>query len=96
MAIELKGSFRNYNCNGISDNLPLLSFLGITHRRNAIIKDIVNWLENDIDFVNYSNPVEDAHISVAKSGELKSLVLKMLMEMDIDIKDYRTEKEKMS
>lgn len=92
--IELNGSFRSYSCSGISDNLPLLSYLGITHRRNVIIKDIVNWLENDIDFVNYSNPGEDAHIQVAKSGELKSLVLKMLMEMDIDIRDYRTEEEK--
>ena len=92
--IELKGPFRGYNCSGISDNLPLLSYLGITHRRNVIIKDIVNWLETDIDFVNYGNPGEDAHIRVAKSGELKTLVLQMLMEMDIDIRDYRTEEEK--
>ena len=92
--IELKGPFRGYNCSGISDNLPLLSYLGITHRRNVIIKDIVNWLETDIDFVNYGNPGEDAHIPVAKSGELKTLVLQMLMEMDIDIRDYRTEEEK--
>lgn len=92
--IELRGPFRGYNCSGISDNLPLLSYLGITHRRNVIIKDIVNWLETDIDFVNYGNPGEDAHIRVAKSGELKTLVLQMLMEMDIDIRDYRTEEEK--
>ena len=91
--IELKGSFRKYNYSGLSDNIPLLSFLGITHRRNAIIKDIVNWLEHGIDFINYGNPSEDARVSVAKPGELKSLVLKMLKEMDIDISDYRTEKQ---
>lgn len=91
--IELKGSFKEYNCSELSDNLPLLSFLGITHRRNAIIKDIVNWLEKGINFINYGNPREEANISVAKPGELKSLVLKMLTEMDIGIKEYRTEKK---
>lgn len=90
--ITLKGSLKNYNCSGISDNLPLLSFLGITHRRNSIINDIVRWFENSIDFINYGNPAEDAHISIAESGEIKTLILKMMREMDIDISDYRTEK----
>lgn len=90
--IELKGSFRSYSCNGISDNLPLISFFGITHRRNGIVKDIVNWFENSLGFINYGNPNEDASISVAASGKIKELVLKMLMEMDIDISDYRVEK----
>lgn len=90
--IELKGSMRNYSCNGISDNLPLISFLGITHRRNGFVKDIVNWFEHSIEFINYGNPNEDASISIAESGEIKNLVLKMLIEMDIDISDYRVEK----
>ena len=89
--IELKNSFKGYNCSGISDNLPLLSFLGITHGRNATVKDIVNWLENSIDFINYGNPDTDSRIGVTESSKIKSLILKMLMEMDIDISDYRVE-----
>ena len=90
--IELKGSFRNYSCNGISENLPLLSFLGITHRRNGTIKDIIHWFEHGVDFINYGNPSEDASISIASTGEMKDLVLKMLKEMDIDISNYRVVK----
>ena len=90
--IELKGSFRSYSCNGISDNLPLISYLGITHRRNGYVKDIVNWFEHSIEFINYGNPSEDASVSIAEEGRIKDLVLKMLMEMDIDISDYRVEK----
>lgn len=91
--IVLKGSLKNYSYSGISDNLPLLSFLGITHGRNAIIKDIINWFDHYFHFVNYGNPQEDANVSVAKSKALKSLVLKMMKEMDIDISDYRTEEK---
>lgn len=89
--IELKNSFKGYNCSGISDNLPLLSFLGITHGRNATVKDIVNWLEDSIDFINYGNPDADSRIGVTESKKIKTLILKMLMEMDIDISDYRVE-----
>lgn len=91
--IELKGTLKSYTCEGISDNLPLLSFLGITHRRNAVIKDIVNWFESSLDFINYSNPKEDSSIGVAKSGKIKSLVLKMMEEMDLGISNYRTEEK---
>ena len=89
----MKNSLRNYNCDGISDNLPLLSFLGITHRRNAIIKDVINWFENNFDYINYSNPREDSSIGVAKAGKIKSLVLKMMQEMDLGISNYRTEEK---
>lgn len=89
--IELKGPFKKYSCEGISDNLPLLSFLGITHRRNSVVKDIVNWFENSIEFINYGNPGEDANIQVARSGKIKSLVLQMMAEMDLGISNYRTE-----
>lgn len=93
VSIELKNSFKDYNCDAVSDNLPLLSFLGITHKRNTYIKDIVNWLENGIDFINYGNPTRDARIAVSQSEKIKSLILKMLAEMDIDISDYRMEEE---
>ena len=90
---ELKGSFRTYNCDNISDNLPLLSFLGITHRRNSTIKDIVDWFEKGIHFINYGNPRQDAKVPIARSERLKSLVAKMIAEMDLGIADYRVEED---
>lgn len=92
-SIVLKNSFRSYNCSEISDNLPLLSFFGITHKRNAHISDIVNWMNYGIEFINYGDPSRDAKIAVSKSEKTKSLILKMLAEMDIDISDYRTEED---
>lgn len=90
--INLKGSFRTYSCNGMSENLPLISYLGITHRRNGHVKEIVNWFEHCVEFINYGDPIEDAHITIAESGEIKDLVLKMMIEMGIDISDYRVDK----
>ena len=89
--IELKGSLKTYQVTGISDNLPLLSFLGITHRRNLIIKDIIEWFDNTLDNLNYGNPVEDARIAITEASRVKSIILNMLAEMDIDIADYRIE-----
>lgn len=91
--IQLYGTLKSYSCSGISENLPLLSFLGITHRRNKIITEIINWFESDIDFINYNNPIDEYGVTIAESGKLKDLVLNMLKEMDIDIVDYHTRKE---
>lgn len=91
--IILHGSLRTYNVQDVSDTLTLISYFGITHRRNAIIKDIINWFDDSIDFINYGNPREDAQIAVVNKASDKSLILKMLSEMDIDVSDYRIEKE---
>ena len=91
--IKLHGSLKNYDVTDISDTLTLISYFGITHRRNGIIKDIVNWFDSGIDFINYGNPREDAQIAIVEKASDKSLVLKMLAEMDIDVSDYRIEKE---
>lgn len=91
--ISLFGSFKKYETSDISENLTLLSYFGITHGRNAIIKDVIEWFENSIMFINYGNPTEDARISVTEEEKTKDLVLKMLLEMDINISDYRVEKD---
>ena len=39
---------------GMSKNLPLLSYLGITYMNNEVIKDAINWFEYGIDFLNFS------------------------------------------
>lgn len=89
--IILHGSLKKYKANDISDDLPLLSYLGITHRRNALIKDVISWIDNEIGFINYGSPKEDARVAITDNAKLKELILKMIAEMDIDISDYRIE-----
>lgn len=91
--LQLRGTFKNYSYADISDNLTLLSYLGITHSRNTIIKDIVSWFNNKFDFVNYGDPQDDSTIPIVESKAIKNLMLKMMHEMDIDITDYRIEKK---
>jgi len=90
-SIKLKGSIKDYSVSGLSDSLPLLSFLIMTHSRNAIMKDIFMWFENQIDFRNYGLPYSETTIRVDENK--KTLMLSMMKEMDISIADYRVEKE---
>lgn len=86
--ITLKGSLKKYDISGISDTLSLISYFGITHGRNSIIRDLIIWFETSLDYLDLGNPIEDASIIFAK-GEGKKLLLQMLEEMDISISDYR-------
>ena len=76
---------------GMSKNLPLLSYLGITYMNNEVIKDTINWFEYGIDFLNYGNPFEELRTAMASSDEIKKLVLDMIKEMDLDIENFRVE-----
>ena len=76
---------------GLSKNLPLLSYLGITYMNNEVIKDAINWFEYGIDFLNYGNPFEELRTAIASSDEIKKLVLDMIKEMDLDIENFRVE-----
>ena len=76
---------------GLSDSLPLLSYLGITYMNNDVVKDAINWFEFGIDFLNYGNPLEELRTAIASSDEIKKLVLDMIKEMDLDIEDFRVE-----
>ena len=90
--IELKGTFSKLKISeGLSDSLPLLSYLAITYMSNETVKDIMDWFESGIDFLNYGNPLEELRTAVASSEEIKNLVLEMIREMDLDIEDYRIE-----
>ena len=90
--INLKGVFAKLKISeGLSKNLPLLSYLGITYMDNAVVADVMNWFENGIDFLNYGNPFEELRTAIASSEEIKQLVLDMIREMDLDIEDFRVE-----
>lgn len=92
--IELKGTFGKFKISeDLSGTLPLLSYLGITYKKNVIVNDVLGWFEDSIDFLNYGNPYQELRTAIARSEEVRTLVLKMLQEMDLDIEDFRIEEK---
>lgn len=90
--IELKGVFAKLKISDeLSETLTLLSYLGITYRKNEVIKDILNWFEYGIDFLNYGNPIQELRMAISNFDDVKSLVLDMIQEMDLDIVNFRVE-----
>ena len=77
----------------ISPTLPLLSYLGITYKKNEVISDVLNWFEHSIDFLNYGSSFQELRMAIANSKEVKTLVLDMIKEMDLDIEDFRIEEK---
>ncbi len=86
--------FKDINITEISNTLPLLSYLGITHKDMKVVSDVLKWLENGIEIINYGNPLTESTISIFKSKKARKLFLQMIKEMDIDIEDFRVEDEK--
>lgn len=92
--INLKGAFaRLKTSDELSDTLPLLSYLGITYRKNEVVQDVLDWFDGEIDFLNYGDPVQELRMAVSKSEDVKRLILQIIQEMDLDIVDFRV-KEK--
>lgn len=92
--VVLKGVFGKIKISEeISGNLPLLSYLGITYKKNEVISDVIEWFEESIDFLNYGNPRQELRTAIAKTEEVKRLVLDMIREMDLDIEDFRIEEK---
>lgn len=92
--IDLKGTFSKFRISeDLSKTLPLLSYLGITYKKNEIVNDVLDWFEDSIDFLNYGNPYQEMKMAIAKSDKIKELVLKMIREMDLDIEDFRIEEK---
>lgn len=90
--IELKCIFSRIS-QEMSGNLPLLSYLGITYKKNEVISDVIEWFEDSIDFLNYGNPRQELRTAIARTEEVKKLVLDMICEMDLDIEDFRIEEK---
>ena len=92
--IILKGAFAKLKISDeLSATLPLLSYLGITYRKNEIVTDVLDWFEFGINFINYGNPMQELRMAISNSGNVKDLVLKMIQEMDLDILDFRVEEK---
>ena len=92
--IELKGEFARLKISDeFSETLTLLSYLGITHKKNEVVNDILNWFEYGIDFLNYGNPIQELGMAIATSEDVKTLFLEMIQEMDLDIANFRVEEK---
>ena len=92
--IELKGAFSRLKASDeLSETLPLLSYLGITYKKNEVVKDVLAWFDEKIDFLNYGNPIEELRMAVANSEDVKHLMIDMIREMDLDIVDFRVEED---
>lgn len=90
--IELKGAFAKLKVSeDLSKTLTLLSYLGIAYKGNTVVKDVLNWFEHGIDFLNYGNPIQELKMAISTSEEVKHLMLDMIQEMDLDIVDFRVE-----
>lgn len=73
--------------------MPLISYLGITYKKNEVVSDVLNCFEDPIDFLNYGNPYQELRTAIAKSENIKRTVLDMIKEMDLDIEDFRIEEK---
>ena len=92
--VELKGIFTKLKVSeGLSKTLTLLSYLGITYEENIVVKDVMNWFESGIVFLNYGNPIQELGMAISTSENVKKLMLDMIKEMDLDIVDFRVEEK---
>lgn len=92
--ITLKGAFaRLKTSDELSDTLPLLSYLGITYSKNEVVQDVLDWFDEEINFLNYGNPMQELRMAISKSEDVKRLMLQMIQEMDLDIVDFRVEEK---
>lgn len=92
--IDLKGAFAKLKVSDdLSKTLTLLSYLGIAYKGNAVVKDVLNWFEYGVEFLNYGNPIQELKMAVSTSGDVKNLMLEMIQEMDLDIVDFRVEEK---
>lgn len=88
--ISLKGDFSKLKiATSISDELPLLSYLGFTYRNNEIINDTMKVILTQFGFADLGNPFNEAVASIIHEKHMKTLLLNSLKEMDIDIEDFR-------
>lgn len=93
-SVTLKGAFAKLKVSSdLSKTLTLLSYLGIAYKGNAVVKDVLEWFESGIDFLNYGNPRQELAMAVSKSEKVKNLMVDMMQEMDLDIVGFRVEEK---
>ncbi len=93
-SIVLKGALAKLKVSDdLSKTLTLLSYLGIAYKGNVVVKDVLNWFEFGVEFLNYGNPIQELRMAISTSEDVKHLMLDMIQEMDLDIVDFRVEEK---
>lgn len=97
--VHMRGALRSWRVSeDLSETVPLLSYLALTHGNNAIIADVMSWFLKELFVIN----VEDANVEnflteavFTEEGmvtQYRALFLNMLQAMEMDIVDFRVEK----
>lgn len=75
----------------LKNTMPLISHIAINYEIDIIDK-IVSWFLN-INIVDYDNPLKEKRILIPKTEERKKQLFELLKTMDINISDFRLEKD---
>lgn len=75
----------------VNPKMPFLSFLAINYDIPEI-SEVVTWFESCI-IRSYANPIIEHQIMLEKNAEYKNQFIRALNDMDIDIMDYRYDKD---
>lgn len=87
----LSQGLKKYGIENVTETLPWISYFAIINGKLPIINDVISWFHK-LNFINYSNP-DFEHKVFLVEGKLKDLELKMFKEMDIDIDNFKLEKD---
>ena len=75
----------------VNPKMPYVSFLAINYDIPEI-NEVLGWFEGCI-VRNYANPIVESKIFLSDDDDFKQIFLRALNDMDIDITDYRYDKE---
>lgn len=75
----------------LKNTMPLLSHISINYDIE-VINDVVSWFMN-INVVDYDNPRKERRILMPKTKARQQQIFELLRKMDINISDFRIEKD---
>lgn len=78
----------------LSENLSLLSYLGILYPQNKGVKDVLSWFQEKILFAKGNLQDPQKGITLLQSPLIRESVKNLLLEMDLDIRDFRIDPRK--
>ena len=89
--IKLGSEFSKFkHLDDISDELPLLSFIGYSYRANEVVRDYVSWFLTKFNYSDLGLPLNEMTImNIINYEPVTKLFKQALQEMDIDIEDIR-------
>lgn len=84
-------SLRGIAVEKLKNTMPLLSHISVNY--NIEVIDVVVFWFIHIKFVDYDNPMQDRQILIPKTKAKQQKLFELLRKMDINISDFRIEKD---